>query len=190
VPGIVASFIIPLFLSIGKSLLLTNLLQGVDLYENILILFGFCLLASVSARNFINALAEQALRTAKAAKRTAKAAETGVQENLELLSEQSTKSETKDSSAQKNPAQDQQNKVYLDSFDGTVEAKKVLEALVNGELSRRSITGIAKEIGLPKTAVRSALQTLVQLGKVAEAQSNRTGVMLYQAILGPSDQNR
>jgi DNA-binding IclR family transcriptional regulator len=66
----------------------------------------------------------------------------------------------------------------------------VLEALVNGELSRRSITGIAKEIGLPKTAVRSALQTLVQLGKVAEAQSNRTGVMLYQAILGPSDQNR
>jgi hypothetical protein len=37
VPSIVASFIIPIFLSIGKSLLLTNLLQGVDLYENILI---------------------------------------------------------------------------------------------------------------------------------------------------------
>src|SRR6478736_3768723 len=58
IPGVVASFAVPLFLSIGKSEVFPNLINGSKFAENGLIVFGFCALAAVSARSFVTALAQ------------------------------------------------------------------------------------------------------------------------------------
>src|SRR5262245_15385761 len=81
IPGIVASFVVPLFLSVGKSEVFTNTVTGVHYTENIFILFAFCLLAAVSARSFVNALAQQALQKAVEANQKA-------DEATELVSEE------------------------------------------------------------------------------------------------------
>jgi len=179
IPGIVASFIVPLFLSIGRSTLFTDLVKGnEDFYVNLFILFAFCLLASVSAKSFVNALAQQALKTADEAKKEAVEAKDLSAEAIEAkisVEERGDKAnfniETADS---------------INNYDGTNEERIVLSSLLNGEYVRRSITGIANETKLSKIDVRKALDSLVKRGAVIQAQSQRTGTLLYQAVLGAS----
>src|ERR1700682_4014366 len=130
IPGIVASFIVPLFLSIGRSTLFTDLVKGnEDFYVNLFILFAFCLLASVSAKSFVNALAQQALKTADEAKKEAVEAKDLSAEAIEAkisVEERGDKAnfniETADS---------------INNYDGTNEERIVLSSLLNGEYVRR-----------------------------------------------------
>jgi hypothetical protein len=190
VPGIVASFVVPLFLSIGRSEVFSNAVNGKQYADNIFILFGFCLLAAVSARSFVNALARQALQRAEtaeqraeaagqkaeaagqkaeAAGQKAEAAGQKAEEATELVSEE-TKSST------------DRPRAYT-SFEGTDQEKSVMKSLTDGEWVRRSLTGIAKDAKLDKGEVRAALASLVERGLVVEAPSTRTGALLYQAQL-------
>src|SRR3974390_2590438 len=80
IPGVVAAFVVPLFLSIGESEVFTNIVIGKEYAKNSFILFAFCLLAAASARSFVNALAQQALQKAKTAQEDAEEAKDLVSE--------------------------------------------------------------------------------------------------------------
>jgi hypothetical protein len=178
IPGIVAAFVVPLFLSIGKNDIFTKVINGEQYSENMFIVFAFCLLAAVSARSFVNALARQALQKATTAEKKA-------DEASELASEELRTIKSVDAHAQ--AAQTKAAADILDSFQGTEQEKLVLRSLVDGDYVRRSVTGIAKETGLDKREVRDVLRNLTARGIVTEAQSKRTGSLLYQAKLSPTE---
>src|SRR5262249_15432950 len=77
--GLGASFLIPLFLNTISSTLLSNLLSGQGKKVDLLVFAGFCLLAAISSRTFIQSLSERVLREAKEARREAKEARRGLQ---------------------------------------------------------------------------------------------------------------
>jgi hypothetical protein len=165
--------VIPLFLSIGKSQVFSDAVKGQYFAENIFIVFGFCLLAAVSARSFVNAIAQQALQKAGAAKRRA-------DEAVDLLSEEQRPSTPppKGDSESTNRA--------LDNFQGSGAEKAVMKSLVDTDYVRRSLTGIAKATNLEKSEVRNVLAALAERDLVVSSLSKRTGNLLYQAKMDGS----
>lgn len=65
VPGIAAAFLMPLFLQTVSSNLLQNLLQIPPPHYNYFVFFGFCLLAAISSKAFIQALTDKVLQELK-----------------------------------------------------------------------------------------------------------------------------
>lgn len=192
VPGMVASFLIPLFLSIGKSDLFRKVLQGGAGYtESLFILFGFCLLAAVSARSFVNALASQAFQKAQAAERVASQAENiaaetknQIEETKDIVAENLEGLEDLRNVTDKDSAISHREAAILEGgFEGTEIEKAVLQALSSSDYARRSLSGIARDTGLAKDDVRKALRFLIQKDRVAEIKSQRTGSLLYQVKL-------
>ncbi len=173
IPGIVASFVVPLFLSIGKSDVFTNVIAGEHYAENSFIIFAFCLLAAVSSRSFVNALAEKAFQKAEQADKKAEQADLKADEAKDLASEE-PRIATSALAPQAPP---------VGPIQGTDQEKLVWKSLTSGNFVRRSITGIAKETKLDKADVRNILQNLVAKDLVVEAPSVRTGGLLYQAKL-------
>jgi hypothetical protein len=177
IPCIVAAFVIPLFLSIGKSEVFTEVVKGEEYSENMFIVFAFCLLAAVSARSFVNALARQALQKAAAAEKKA-------DEASELASEEPRT--IKPADARSEVAQTKAVADTMADFEGSEQERLVLRSLIDSDYVRRSVTGIAKETGLDKREVRNILRNLVARGVVIESPSKRTGSLLYQAKLSPA----
>lgn len=192
--GIVASFLIPLFLSIAKSQLFTEVIAGTKYAENMFILFAFCLLAATSARSFVDALAKKALNEAQSAKQEAQTATKKAVDAANLASSAEVKADVArdvatDNSAENSPgvATDpaimESAKVTVSrDFAHTPEEKAVLNALLNPAYTRRSLTGIANDAGLDRNAARQALQSLIQKNAVKEMPS-KTGALLYEATL-------
>jgi len=73
VVGIVAAFVVPLFLNISSSSLLTSVQTGKpdDPFRSLLVLAGFCLIAATSSRAFLSTVSERVLRLAKEANKNA-----------------------------------------------------------------------------------------------------------------------
>lgn len=174
IPGIVAAFLVPLFLNIGKSELLSKILKGQDFAENALILFGFCLLAAVTARSFVETLARQALQRAEAAENTAAQASEKAEEAKDIVAEYG-----EPKLAEAHPVGTQ---LPLD-LDATDAEKAVMGTLLSGDYTRRSLTGIASAANLDKGVARQAIASLIKKGRVVELKSQRTGSLLYQAKL-------
>jgi hypothetical protein len=177
VPGIVAAALVPLFLSIGQSDLFQKLLDGTKTVHNAFVLFGFCLLAAVTARSFVESLAKEALQTARDAQTKAAAAKDTAEGTRDVLAEHA---ENQDLPLEKG-AQDQSEALRDAGVSGQQEV--VLKSLLEGSYVRRSVTGIARETGLTKDSVRNALQDLIIKDLVVERESKRTGALLYQAKL-------
>ena len=77
-PGIAASLVVPLFLSVGGNSIFTKVLDNTidsGAMPDLFLIAGFCILAGVAAPNFVNALAHKALSIAKEADKKAERAE-------------------------------------------------------------------------------------------------------------------
>lgn len=72
VVGIAASFLVPLFLNMISSNLIDLIRAGDN--SRLLVLLGFCLVASISSTSFIKTLSDRVLAEAKQAKREAQQA--------------------------------------------------------------------------------------------------------------------
>jgi hypothetical protein len=73
--GLLAAFLVPLFLQTISSQMLTDALDSTKGYAPVLALAGFCLIAGVSSRAFIQTISERVLREVREAKDQASAAE-------------------------------------------------------------------------------------------------------------------
>lgn len=71
VAGIGASMLIPLFLRTLSSNLLSNILDEKPKPDDLLVFGGFCLLAAISSRTFIQTLSDKILKEAREARRQA-----------------------------------------------------------------------------------------------------------------------
>ncbi len=76
--GVGASFMVPLFLNMSSSNLVSEILTAGDLASksaHLLVLGGFCLVASISSRAFITSMSQRILREAREAKEQAQLAQ-------------------------------------------------------------------------------------------------------------------
>ncbi len=185
IPGVVAAFVVPLFLSIGRSDVITTIIGGgKDLYANLFIIFAFCLLASVSARSFVDALAREAFNKAEKAEARAVSAESAADVAKEQAEEtRDILSETID----ERPHIVFDDVVSQNSFSPEILLSKaendieiaVIKALLRKPNLRRSSSSIAKEEGLTRASCLLALIALIHRD-VVETFSSKTGATLYK----------
>ena len=200
ITGVVASFIVPLFLSLAKSDLLKTILEwrDTDRLIDLFILAGFCLVAAISSRTFIGtisdkilALARQASQTAAQASRTVaevkaeqqslKAEVKGEQQSLQReVDEVAEIAEGLSSAAELAPTDDGGETAGSPPIQLTSDQLRVLKALTAKSYSWRTPTGIATDSKLPLYQAKVILDDLIVNQKlVAERKSERTGKLLY-----------
>lgn len=139
--GIVAAFVVPLFLNMISS----NLLElGQSKPLNLFILCGFCLIAAVFSRNFLESVYSKIIQQVKKAENDAREVKEAASEPDEA--------ETNKSSIM----QLEQQRVKLSESE-----IKVLSAFGTGKYNFRSFSGIKNETDLAKEIVQDSLISLV-----------------------------
>jgi predicted transcriptional regulator/fluoride ion exporter CrcB/FEX len=175
--GVVASFVVPLFLSMAQSNLLSE--KTPDTFNHrMLVLCGFCIIASFSSRAFMNSISEKILQQvkkaenqAKEAKQAANEAEAATEEIRENIQNPQTKSVNKKATAQES-----------DSWKNVAEGLTDLERAVlksASALSMRTKSGIAKDANLEKENAGSQIDKLIKNGLLEIVKSEATGGLRY-----------
>lgn len=188
--GLVAAALVPLFLNIAKSSLVTDILAMTDAWNktgDVMIFFGVCVLAALSARPFMDSLSRKVLQIAETAQATAEIAKREAAAASATAGQAAATSELMAETVEaldvgrafdaptESMAQD------ISRLPIGPEQKQVLRALLGGP-DKRSVAGIARDSGLSPDAVRRGLAELQRAGFVAETRSARTGITLYAAV--------
>lgn len=142
--GISASLLIPLFLNmISSNLLKESSTDSAKLF----ILFGFCLIASLSSKAFIQTISDRVLNDVKETKKEMD----DIKKDIEpIISKETETQETEDTGSF--------FKIRAFSFDE--DSKKVLNSLGSSNYAWRSLTGITQETGMPNQNVLNSLNWL------------------------------
>ena len=173
VSGIVASFVVPLFLVTTKSDLLNQIEASASSFSSDhLVLAGFCLLAAFSSRAFLDSLAKKALLLAEESKETSQAN----QKQIEVLEEVSGV----ESDDEETIASPKNLTTTLSSNESTV-----MKALLDPRWTFRSLSGLVKDSGLTNEQVRKTLDGLVRR-RFANTSVRKIGCRWYATALGRS----
>ena len=162
IKGIVAAFLIPVFLEIIKSEIGSNL--GAKLYDY-LIFAGLCLIAAIFSDKFIDTIGDKILQKAENAERKAEESSEKLNVVIEKRAEPSSDNNVVENTIENLKSSDQPQ------FKGRVE--KIIEALRNKNYDFRTREGIAKESGFSISMVMMTLTTLEQAGIVKRIQSDK-----------------
>ncbi|HEX8211703.1 MAG TPA: YEATS-associated helix-containing protein [Longimicrobium sp.] len=167
--GTGAAFMVPLFLNMISSNLLDLIRGGSNVAADpskLFVFAGFCLVAAISSKAFINTLSDRILREARETReevREAKAELARVQTVLEPIVAKETESDAI-------PVEDQLVRLQTSVPNDSPE-DRVLRALVPGRWTLRSASGIAKESEVSQAEAIRLLDGLVDRGLVG----HRTG---------------
>jgi len=149
--GIVAAFLVPLFLNMISSNL-TEAIRGspttpADL-SKILIFAGFCLIAAISSKAFIQTLSERVLKKVEETNKK-------VEEVKKVAQSAQEKASEADAIIQKNIESDGTDISGLIAPTESVSEneRKILQELATGEKAYRTRTSVARHIGLVKSEV-------------------------------------
>ena len=145
--GIGAAFLVPLFLATISSSLIKNILDragGGSKSADILVFFGFCLIAAISSRLFIETLSARMLRELK---QEVKQTKDDVQMDIDSHTEKDEPVRASDANT-----------------DMKKEVVEVLKALDKYGYTLRSKKGLASDTGLDEDTVTNHLDLLVQKG--------------------------
>ena len=177
--GVVAAFSVPLFLSVLQSALMKDIFtvkpegggESIPFVE-FLIFAGFCLVAALSSRAFLDTLTKNVIRDVQELKQQTRALDERVDDNtgrVELMEE------VVDPGAGSPAAMD----VLGQAPDGHslpdvgATETKALGAMMN--MTYRTATGIGKEIGLARTRIGEVLDLLAAKKLVERTTSPTTG---------------
>lgn len=163
--GLGASFLVPLFLEMISS----NLVEGTKTSDkDCLVFVGFCLIASIFSRRFIESIGEKILKQVKEANETAnEAKEIAVtnKEEVDLIASKATEVDpsetipantisTASATTLKENFQDEQN---LPSFQ---DFASVLRTLKDTTYTFRTLVGIIKDSGISKEKVEFCIRLM------------------------------
>lgn len=179
--GVASSLVVPLFLSIANNTILQGIIGSdsvFSVFDKLLIVTGFCVLAGATASTFIDSMARQALRIAERTDRRVETLRELAEDNKELIAEG-----FENRSPSRNDNRESLSEDVLGRLDISASERRVLEALDSNEFNRRSVTGISKETQIDKRDVRDALESLLRKGLVNSCRSTRTGAILYELKL-------
>ena len=153
--GIGASFLVPLFLNTISSQLLDDIrTKAEDRSKNILVFLGFCLVAAISSKTFIQTISKRVLATADKALRKASKAESDL---APLLAKETEGDEPEKVSGKIG--------VYLPPLSDP--EWKVLEALAKGDKALRTRGSLARQTGIGYDEVCDIVDILQAKGLAA-----------------------
>ena len=155
--GLVASFMVPLFLNMISSGLIEAIKDKED-PSKLFVFAGFCLVAAVSSKAFINTLSDRILSEAKTARKEVRQ----IKSEVAPIIAKETEKETVESVPLSASIA---NRITLGE-----NQKRVLSALANGRFTLRTRTGISNETHLPKEEVIKILAQLAAQGLARSAK--------------------
>ena len=186
VVGIGAAFMVPVFLNMISSRLISEIKGDAidsEILSKLLVLAGFCLLASVSSRNFIRSMTDRLLQEVSAAKRVAKEAKQQAA-NAEAIASLTVEPELPSTGTTIASEKVSPDPAATGSADITDIEMKILQAMVNSRFSMRSITGISKDSGIPKEDVNAAISGLLAKELVVEGKNQEGQLRWHPSVVG------
>lgn len=161
VKGIGAAMIVPLFLELVKSGIIS---KGEEGWYNYFVFGGLCTITAIFSDKFFDSIGEKILSKVENVENTVNELEESKKEidNAEQVIYDSIKFDKKE---------DQQENI-----------KKVINAIVDSKYSYRTITGIKKETSLGKDEIEKILINLKD-NKLAESKRNSRGNDIWKIIL-------
>lgn len=176
--GVVAAACTPLFLSIVQTRLLEDIFRGGEQrYQSLLIFAGFCLVAALSARRFLDGLTNNLLIRVQNAEVSAnqawRSAEQAAADAQEIAEE--VNPEAADNPAAPPPPEAEAALPVPDRLPVPLspEERRALNAMTTR--TYRTRTGIAEDAGIARSRISELLEGLLARGLVAPARSPNTG---------------
>jgi hypothetical protein len=178
--GVAAAFMVPLFLNVVMPKLISGLLQtgyNPSYYSSLLVLAGFCLVVSVSSRAFIKTMSDKLLQEVRSAKIKAEEAKEKATLATEIVAPL-VEEEVSDT--------DQVTKSLLsDSGPFLSEQEQtILKLMGKTNYVLRSLSGIARDAGLPLPETKKVLSILVSKGLAVQGQNTNGQPRWYQTAEG------
>lgn len=168
--GVGAAFLVPLFLNMISSNLLESSKQDAS---KLLVFAGFCLIASISSKAFINTISDRILSEVKTARQDANDAKKGVEQvkpKVEALTDKATKF---DPPLAAEVMSTKETPLRLDDNE-----EKVLRLLGDEVYAFRSMLGIARDTDITPEEVENILSELINKKLVAKTL-NKDGMKLF-----------
>jgi len=168
--GIIAAFMVPLFLTTISSELLKPA-SGNEFNKNYLVLTGFCLIAAVLSKQFIENLSQKILKVEKKAAAAVNKANETVQ-RVESIENSLTEDE---------PLLDHHpNRSIIQSIQEPGIDNQIINIINASKYVYRTQSGIIKDLGTSNTAdIIEELERMVQEGKL-ESRLNAKGKKIYK----------
>ena len=178
--GLAASFMMPLFLRTISSNLVSNLLdtkgitdasgnfQPKGTVEDVLVFAGFCLLAAISSKAFIQTLSDKVLREAREAKDRTKELKKEVDEIEDTISPLVESEDTQD--------EEIVTEAQQEFLSVTETQQRILRALDSSRYTLRSPSGLARELKKERKEVLHQLEDLRDKGLVRELVRKKGGI--------------
>ena len=160
VKGVVAAFLVPIFLEVIRSDIGRNL--GTDLYDYI-VFGGLCLVAAIFSDKFIDTLGDRILKKAENAERHARESN----EKADTLIEKNAEPDKEEAEI----GQRIRSFKELGSQEKIPDTEKVIEALKAGKYEFRTAKGISEDAGLTLPLVEEILSLLQKKGIVKKART-------------------
>ncbi|MGO9444515.1 MAG: YEATS-associated helix-containing protein [Thiobacillaceae bacterium] len=183
-----AAFIVPLFLSLAKSQILSNIFSPTLKLEDWFVYFGACVLVAIYAKSFLETVskkfldelkgtsktANQALETANQASHQAETTLNQVEGAMEKLENRPGGAVTKALVVRASP----------DVSRYGPDEQEVLKALMDPAypLARRSLGGIASATKLSRQTVTNCLDHLIDAQVVKKVEGEKTGSVFYELL--------
>ena len=179
--GLVAAWSVPLFLSVLQSALLKDIFSprkenGVEVVPVVeyLIFAGFCLIAALSSRAFLDNLAKSVIRDVQDLKQHARAANSRIEDNtarVELVEESVDRDLGQPgAAAMETVVRDLEGQAVPDLVESERNALRAM-----ARMTFRTATGIGKDIGVPRSQVGEILDALADRKLVERTTSPTTG---------------
>ena len=160
--GIVAALLVPLFLQLISSDLIpkiSSMTQDTPVPFAVFVFAGFCLLAAVFSKSFLQTLSARVLQEVKEAKQEAKQANEKVEDVAAKVGPVIVRQTEQDPSAEALALAPDMTGLDDDS-------KKVLLAFSKRSFALRTRSGLAMDAGIDKSKIDAILAHLVELGSV------------------------
>jgi hypothetical protein len=166
--GISASILIPFFLNMISSSLLKETTSD---NSKLFVFFGFCLIASLSSKAFIQTMSDRVMSEIKDTKEKME----GMQRRMRLA-EVVVNKETE---PEPQEGEDSTSLMQVRAFSFSEDAKKTLNALGKGKYAWRSVRGIAREVEIPREKTLDALNWLLSNDLVVKSvEKGRWGLTI------------
>jgi len=163
IKGIVAAFLIPVFLEIIKSDIGRQL--STNLYDY-LVFGGLCLIAAIFSDKFIDTIGDKILQKAGNAEKKAQESNEKVNTMIE-----------KEAEPEKSRQNDMESRILnLNETKSTAQnqdAQKIINALKSTNYKFRILSGIAEETGLTENVVKKLLLDLQDKGLVKQIDTGK-----------------
>ena len=186
--GIVASFTVPLFLSLAQSELLADVVKA-EAFADRLVFAGFCIIAAFSSRAFMSSVSSALIKEvrkvdekaseAKATAAEAKAAVGETEERVEEIADNVGSAATIGEAPATESALDSgQDIAPFDVNLLSADEKRVLHAA--SRMSLRTLQGIVRDSGVSQDRIGEIIDGLIAKGLLERRRSQNTGNLRYR----------